>query len=142
MTEREAAREALDQIAAARRATAERAASPRGYYTMAGAGMGVVMIGLASEGWLRWVLYALGLLTVLGALTWYSQHTGIVAWATLREPGSWRAWLMIAVALAGLGVSWLGLLAATIAAVVTVVGWSILGPRWDADWVRSLEEQP
>ncbi len=142
MTERDEAREALEQIAATRRTTAHRVASPKGYYAVAGVGMGMVTLGLGLEGWVRWALYAVGLVTVLGAMQWYSKHTGVVTWATLREPGAWRAWLMIAVSIAGLAVALFGAVPAAIAAVVTALSWAVLGPAWDADWVRSIEDQP
>ncbi len=143
MNERDEAREALESIAATRRTAAHRAASPKGYYAMAGLGIGVVMLGLGLDnGPLRWALYAVGLATTFGAMVWYSRHTGVVAWATLRERGAWRAWLMMLVSFAGIGVAMLGMPAAAIAAAVTVVTWSVLGPAWDADWVRSIEGQP
>ncbi|MFO6452992.1 MULTISPECIES: hypothetical protein [unclassified Aeromicrobium] len=142
MTERDEAREALEQIAATRRETAHRAASPRGYYAVAGFGMGLVILGLGLDGWVRWVLYVIGLATAFGAMTWYTKHTGIVTFATLREPGAWRAWLMVAVSLVSLGLAFLGPVVAAVAALVTTATWAVLGPRWDADWVRSIEEQP
>lgn len=137
------AREALEQIAATRRNTAEHAASPKGYYAVAGFGMALVTVGLGVDGGMRWALYAIGLITMIMAMRWYSERTGIVAWATLREPGAWRAWIMAAVALVGVGVALaLGLGAAIGAALVTWVVWSVVGPRWDAVWRRSLEAQP
>ncbi|SKB08795.1 hypothetical protein [Aeromicrobium choanae] len=142
MTERDEAREALEQIAATRRETAHRAASPKGYYAVAGAGMGLVILGLGLDGPVRWVLYAVGLATTFGAMNWYTKHTGIVTFATLREPGAWRAWLMIGVSLVALAVSWTGPVVAAVGAVVTALAWAALGPKWDAAWVRSIEEQP
>lgn len=142
MNERDEAREALEQIAATRRTTAHRVASPKGYYAVAGTGMGLVILGLGLDGWVRWALYVAGLVTVFGAMQWYSKHTGVVTWATLREPGAWRAWVMIAVSLVGLGVAGFGVTAAVVAAVVTVLTWATLGPAWDAAWVRSIEDQP
>jgi hypothetical protein len=142
MDERDAAREALEQIAATRRTTAHRAASPKGYYTVAGAGMGLMILGTGLGSWMHWALYVAGLACVLAAMQWYSKHTGIVTWATLREPGAWRAWAMIAIGLAGLLVAFAGPIPAAIAALVTVATWSVLGPAWDAAWVRSIEEQP
>ena len=142
MTERDEAREALEQIAATRRETAHRAASPKGYYAVAGVGMGLVILGLGLEGPVRWVLYFVGLATALGAMSWYTKHTGIVTFATLREPGAWRAWLMIGVSLAALAVAWTGPVVAALGAAVTALTWAVLGPKWDAVWVRSIEEQP
>lgn len=142
MDERDAAREALEQIAVTRRTTAHRVASPKGYYAVAGVGVGLVTLGLGLDGWVRWVLYVAGLVTVLGAMQWYSKHTGVVTWATLREPGAWRAWLMIAVSIAGLAAATFGPLPAVVAGVVTASSWAVLGPAWDADWVRSIEGQP
>ena len=142
MDERDAAREALEQIAVTRRTTAHRVASPKGYYAVAGVGVGLVTLGLGLDGWVRWVLYVAGLATVLGAMQWYSKHTGVVTWATLREPGAWRAWLMIAVSIAGLAAATFGPLPAVVAGVVTASSWAVLGPAWDADWVRSIEGQP
>jgi len=60
----------------------------------------------------------------------------------LREPGAWRAWLMIAVSIAGLAAAAFGPLPAVVAGVVTASSWAVLGPAWDADWVRSIEGQP
>ncbi|WP_286929857.1 MULTISPECIES: hypothetical protein [Aeromicrobium] len=142
MTERDEAREALEQIAATRRETARRAASPKGYYAVAGVGMGLVILGLGLDGPVRWVLYVVGLATALGAMSWYTKHTGIVTFATLREPGAWRAWLMIGVSLVALAVAWTGPVVAAVGAVVTALTWAVLGPAWDAAWVRSIEEQP
>lgn len=142
MDKRDEAREALDQIAATRRSTAHRVASPQGYYAVAGAGVALVTLGLGLDGWVRWALYVAGLATVLGAMQWYSKHTGVVTWATLREPGAWRAWLMIVISIAGLAVASFGSIPAAIAAVVTAMSWAVLGPAWDADWVRSIEGQP
>ncbi|GAA3545002.1 hypothetical protein AFL01nite_16010 [Aeromicrobium flavum] len=142
MDERDEAREALEQIAATRRETARRSASPKGYYAVAGTGMGLVILGLGLDGPVRWVLYAAGLAVVFGAMTWYTKHTGVVTWANLREPGAWRAWLMIAVSLVGLAVASAGPWVAAGAGAVTALTWAVLGPRWDADWVRSIEEQP
>ena len=142
MTERDEAREALEQIAATRRETAHRAASPKGYYAVAGIGMGLVILGLGLDGPVRWVLYVVGLATALGAMSWYTKHTGIVTFATLREPGAWRAWLMIGVSLVALAVAWTGPVVAALGAVVTALTWAVLGPAWDAAWVRSIEEQP
>lgn len=142
MSEQDEAREALESIAATRRETADRAASPSGYYALAGFGMAVVTVGIGLEDAWRWGLYALGLAIVLGAMVWYSRHTGIVTFATLREPGAWRAWSMIVVSIVGLLVAALfGVVPAIVAAVVTFACWSILGPTWDADWQRSLEQQ-
>ena len=141
MDERDEAREALGRIEDTRRATARRAASPKGYYAVAGAGMGLVTLGIGLDGWTRWILYFVGLACAYGAMVWYTKHTGVVTWATLREPGAWRAWLMIAVSLVGLAVAILGAAPAAIAAGVTVLTWSVLGPAWDAAWVRSLEGQ-
>lgn len=142
MDERDEAREALEQIAATRRTTAHRVASPKGYYAVAGAGMAAVILGIGLDGWVRWVLYAVGLVTVFGAMQWYTKHTGVVTWATLREPGAWRAWLMMAVAIVGVAVAVLGPWPALAAAVATAVSWAVLGPAWDAAWVRSIEDQP
>ncbi|MCD9154724.1 hypothetical protein [Aeromicrobium duanguangcaii] len=142
MDERDEAREALEQIAATRRTTAHRVASPKGYYALAGAGVGLVILGLGLDGWARWVLYGTGLLIVFGAMQWYTRHTGAVAWATLREPGAWRAWLMAGISFVSMGVAFFGPLPATVAAVVTAASWAVLGPAWDADWVRSIEKQP
>ncbi|MBA4609519.1 hypothetical protein H1W00_13615 [Aeromicrobium sp. Marseille-Q0843] len=142
MTERDEAREALEQIAATRRETAHRAASPKGYYAVAGVGMGLVILGLGLDGPVRWVLYVVGLATALGAMSWYTKHTGIVTFATLREPGAWRAWLMIGVSLVALAVAWTGPVVAAVGAVVTALTWAVLGPAWDVAWVRSIEEQP
>lgn len=142
MDERDEARDALEQIAATRRTTAHRVASPRGYYAVAGAGMALVIVGIGLDGWVRWALYAAGLATVVGAMSWYSKHTGVVTWATLREPGAWRAWLMVAVAIVGLGLALFGPWPAVVGAAATVLAWAVLGPAWDADWVRSIEEQP
>lgn len=142
MTERDEAREALEQIAATRRETAHRAASPKGYYAVAGVGMGLVILGLGLDGPMRWVLYVVGLATTLGAMSWYTKHTGIVTFATLREPGAWRAWLMIGLSLVALAVAWTGPVVAALGAVVTALTWAVLGPAWDAAWVRSIEEQP
>lgn len=142
MDERDEARKALEDIAVTRRTTAHRVASPKGYYAVSGFGMGLVILGLGLDGWVRWVLYAAGLVTVFGAMQWYSKHTGVVTWATLREPGAWRAWLMIAISLIGLAVASFSVTAAVVAAVVTPLSWAVLGPAWDAAWVRSIEEQP
>lgn len=142
MDERDAAREALEQIAVTRRTTAHRVASPKGYYAVAGVGVGLVTLGLGLDGWVRWALYVAGLATVLGAMQWYTRRTGVVTWATLREPGAWRAWLMIAVSIAGLAAAAFGPLPAVVAGVVTASSWAVLGPAWDADWVRSIEGQP
>jgi hypothetical protein len=142
MDERDQAREALEQIAATRRATAHRAASPKGYYAVAGTGMGLVILGIGLDGVTRWVLYVVGLLVVLGAMRWYTRHTGVVTWANLRERGAWQAWLMIVVSVVGLVVASIGSeVVAAGAAVVTALTWAVLGPRWDADWVRSIEDQ-
>jgi len=143
MDEREQAREALEQIAATRRTTAHRAASPKGYYAVAGIGVGLVIVGIGLDGWVRWVLYAVGLVTVLLAMRWYTKHTGVVAWATFREPGAWRAFVMMGVSFAGIAVASFGSLWwAAGAAVVTVLTWAVMGPAWDRAWVRSIEEQP
>ncbi|MTB88974.1 hypothetical protein H9L21_11625 [Aeromicrobium senzhongii] len=142
MDERDQAREALEQIAATRRTTAQRVASPKGYYAVAGSGAALVIVGLGLDGWVRWALYAVGLLTVFGAMQWYTRHTGAVAWATLREPGAWRAWLMAGISFVAMGVAFFGPVPAVIGAVVTAASWAVLGPAWDADWVRSIEEQP
>lgn len=142
MNEHDEAREALDQIAATRRETANQAASPKGYYTLAGFGMALMIVGIGIDGSVRWTFYVLGLLTMLGAMQWYSKHTGIVTWATLRERGAWRAWVIIAVSLVGVFVALLGQIPAVCAAIVTWVVWTFVGPKWDAAWVRSIEEQP
>ncbi len=142
MSEEDEAREALEQIAATRRSTAHRAASPKGYYALAGFGMSLMTIGIGIEGSVRWTFYVLGLLTMFGALQWYSKHTGIVTWATLREPGAWRAWVIVVVSIAGVAVALFGTVPAICAAVVTWTTWAVLGPSWDAAWVRSIEEQP
>lgn len=143
MSEQDEAREALRRIDATRHQTAHRAASPKGYYSVVGMGMSLVILGLGLDGWVRWVLYGVGILIALGGMQWYTKHTGVVAWATLREPGAWRVWIMIAVALLSLAVATLGpVVVAAVAAAATFVVWSILGPAWDADWVRSIERQP
>ncbi|MFS0884265.1 hypothetical protein [Aeromicrobium sp. 179-A 4D2 NHS] len=142
MDERDEARDALEQIAATRRTTAHRVASPRGYYAVAGTGVALVILGLGLDGWVRWALYAAGLVTVFGAMSWYTKHTGVVTWATFREPGAWRAFLMIGVSVVGVAVATFGIVYAAVAAVVTALTWAIVGPAWDAAWVRSIEEQP
>lgn len=142
MDERDEARDALEQIAATRRTTAHRVASPRGYYAVAGTGVALVILGLGLDGWVRWALYAAGLVTVFGAMSWYTKHTGVVTWATFREPGAWRAFLMIGVSVVGVAVATFGIVSAAVAAVVTALTWAIVGPAWDAAWVRSIEEQP
>lgn len=143
MDERDEAREALEDIARTRRDTARAAASPKGYYFAAGSGIALVILGLGLEGTARWVFYAFGLLTTLSAMRWYTKHTGVVTWATFREPGAWRAWVIVAVSLAGIVVaSTLDAVAALVAAVVTLTAWSVLGPSWDEAWVRSIQDQP
>ena len=143
MSERDEARAALEAIGRVRRDTAHRAASPTGYYAVAGFGAGCLTIGVGADGPWRWVLYVVGLMILLGAMSWYSRHTGIVTFATLRESGAWRAWIMIAVMLVGVIVAATsGLVPAVVGALVTFACWALLGPAWDAAWQRSLERQP
>lgn len=143
MDERDEAREALENIARTRRDTARAAASPKGYYFAAGSGIALVILGLGLEGTARWVFYAFGLLTTLSAMRWYTKHTGVVTWATFRERGAWRVWVIVAVSLGGIVVATtLGTAAALVAAVATLAAWSGLGPSWDEAWVRSIQDQP
>ena len=142
MDERDEAREALEQIAATRRTTAHRVASPKGYYAVAGAGMAVVILWIGLDGWVRWVVYVVGFVTVLGAMRWYTQHTGVVTWATFREPGAWRAFLMMGVSVVGVAAATFGPAWAAGGALATFATWALVGPAWDAAWVRSIEDQP
>ena len=63
--------------------------------------------------------------------------------ATLREKGAWMAWLMILVIVAALCAAMVArdLTVSIIGAAVALPLASVLGPRWDAAWVRSLTER-
>lgn len=142
MTDQDEARRALEMIEETRRDTARNAASPRGYYALVGAGVAAMIVGIADDGVLRWVLYAVGLAAILGGILWYRNRTGTMTFATFRERGAWLAGLLFALSVAGAVVALLGPIAAVIAAVLVWIGWVVIGPRWDAAWVRSIEEQP
>ena len=141
MTDRNDARRALESIAQTRRETARSAASPRGDYVLVGLGVATIIAGVPGGGMLRWSLYAAGLACILIAMAWYRRHTRTMTLATFREPGAWMAWLLIGISTTGAIVALLGNLQAIIAAAATGVAWAIIGPRWDAAWVRSIEEQ-
>lgn len=144
MVERDEAQVALDSIARTRQDAARSAASPWWYYPVIGGAMGLMAISYGIEASWGKALWAAGIVVVVAAMWGYSEHTGSATWATLREPGAWRAWLMIAALLAGVfgAMALQDLLLNAIIAGGMVAVCAVLGPRWDADWVRSLEEQP
>ncbi len=144
MDKRDEAQAALTSIEHARGELAQRAASPRGYYAVVGAGAALMVFGCGLDGWLSWVLIAFGAGVEASGLSWYVRSTGVVAFATLREQGAWRAWLMIAVLVAALVASLAldSLLAAAVGALAVFVAFAVLGPQWDRAWVRSIRAQP
>ena len=83
-------------------------------------------------------------MALLLAVRGYVKHTGTWAVATLREPGAWRAWLMIGIMLTGMAVAIAAhdLLVSAGAAIVIVATCALLGPSWDRSWVHNLERQP
>lgn len=138
----EAAR-ALDAISGTRREVAGRVGSPPHYYTKLGAGMGLICLA-QPLGDVAKILVALVAALLLGwAIGSYVRATGTWTMATLREPGAWMAWLMVAVMIGALAAStfvqvWAVCIPAA-AACLAVTWW--LGPRWDAAWVRSLADR-
>ncbi len=139
------ARAALDEAASARAAMAGRAASPAGYYLVLGVASALVMVGLSARGqwWGIALIVAAALLLALD-MWWYTRHTGIVALATLREPGAWAAWSMIGTIVLGVAVSagvgdlWVSMGCGVVTLLVT----GVVGPIWDRAWVRSVARQP
>ena len=138
----EAAR-ALEEIGGTRQRVAARVGAPRGYYLRVGVGTAALTVAQAMDDPWRLLVAGLGLVLVLWSMRSYTEATGSWSIATLRETGAWRVWLMIVVMVAALlsamttrewAVALVG--AAAVLAVVPT-----LGPRWDADWVRSLERQ-
>jgi len=136
----EAAR-ALEEIGGTRREVATRVGAPSGYYLRVGVGAAALTVSQAMGDPWRLLVAALGLVLVLWSMRSYTEATGSWSMATLRENGAWRAWLMMAVMVAALVSAmltreWVVALVGA-AAILAVV--PTLGPRWDADWVRSLE---
>ncbi|MFC6152789.1 hypothetical protein [Nocardioides yefusunii] len=136
---------ALAAISSTRADVADRIGSPPHYYTKLGVAMALI-VGAQADA----VPTALSITAVVAAcalLGWavrsYIDRTGNWTMATLREPGAWKAWLMLAVML-------VSLVAATVThnGVVCVIGavasfgvCTFLGPRWDAAWVASKKRQ-
>ncbi len=133
---------ALDMVHEAHRTVAARAASPRGYYVLVGAALALLVGSLPVQNSLRWAFVAAALALAVGAISWYRRHTGVAAYATFRERGVWRVWALIGVLLVGGAAAALtGSYLVSIPAALVVWGvcaW--LGPAWDADMVRSLEQ--
>lgn len=136
----EAAR-ALEEISGTRHAVAARVGAPSGYYLRLGVSTAILVLAQAADDPWRMV----GLIVALAVLGWavrdYRRATGTWTMASLRIPGVWRFWVMAAVMMAALLVamearSWIASLGGA-AAILAVV--PTFGPRWDADWVRSLE---
>src|SRR3954452_19944916 len=93
--------EALAALSMAQNASAQvasRAASPRGYYLVLGIAAGLLCLGgslLHDQRWLGAGLVVLAGVLLVADMAWYTRSTGMVAMASLRDPGAWRAWLMI-----------------------------------------------
>lgn len=138
-----AANEALQSIHATRGEVMKRVGSPPGYYLKLAIAVALIA---ASQPFGNSVKVP-ATIVALGLLAWairsYSTHTGSLTFATLREPGAWMAWLMMLVIIGGIAAAMLtrDVLVSTVAAVAALAVVPTLGPRWDAAWVRSLEDK-
>ena len=137
------AAQALESIKGTRQEVASRVGSPPHYYTKLGVAMALLCLAQSFDDVVRLAVSV----AALGVLFWatysYSHRTGTWTMATLREKGAWMAWLMILVIVAALCAAMVArdLTVSIIGAAVVLPLASVLGPRWDAAWVRSLTER-
>lgn len=132
---------ALESISGTRREVASRVGSPPHYYTKLGVGLALICLSQPVEIPLKAVATFVAIALFFWAIRSYVNATGTFTMATLREPGAWMAWTMMAVMLAALAAStivqtWAVCIPSAVAAFVVP---ALLGPQWDAAWVRSLE---
>ena len=138
-----AAAEALRSIDTTRGEVMKRVGSPPGYYFQLGVAMALITasqpFGTAVK--VPAVIIAVGLMA--WAIRSYSTHTGSLTMATLREPGAWMAWLMMLVIIGGVAAALLteDVIVSVVAAAIILAVVPTVGPRWDAAWVRSLEDK-
>lgn len=144
MVREEQAREALDVVGRVRGDVALRVSTPGWYWPVVGVGAVLMAFGGGVGGAWGAVLLGLGLATLVADMVAYARVTGSWTMATMREPGAWAAWVMVAVIVIGLFGSIVAgnLVVSAVASVVMFVTICVLGPRWNAAWVRSLREQP
>ncbi|WP_336085738.1 hypothetical protein [Nocardia sp. SSK8] len=144
MTREDQARDALAAIGQVRDDVARRVSTPGWYWPVLGAGAALLALGSGIGGLWGGVLLALGLLALVGDMVAYARVTGSWTMATMREQGAWTAWVMVVVIVGGVFASIVAgsVVVSAVAAVVMFVTVCVLGPRWNAAWVRSLREQP
>jgi len=141
--ERDEAAEALESIDVTRRALAPRLTAPRGYYAYLSVGAGLLILSAPLESGLRWVLMMAAAGVFVSAMYWYRNSTGTWSIANVFDVSAWRFWLMILPFLAGfLAAAITELMWVAIAAAIGVVLlWSIVGPIWDRDFRRQVEDR-
>lgn len=140
--DRDAAREALASIDKARGDVADRARAPRGFYTYLSLGAALLMISFALDTWWRLPFVLVGAVVVFSSIGWYRNSTGVWDFGNPFVRDAWRYWLMIVPFVAGLvatAVTRNVALSVALGAVIVLL-WTIVGPQWDRDYRRALQE--
>lgn len=141
--EKDEAAEALDSIDVTRRELAPRLKAPRGYYTYLSVGAGLLILSVPLESGWRWVLLLAAVGIILSSMYWYRNSTGAWSIANIFARSAWRFWVMLLLFLGGyLATAITERMAVAIpSAIGVILVWSIIGPMWDRDYRRSVEER-
>ncbi|RLV54662.1 hypothetical protein D9V41_15205 [Aeromicrobium phragmitis] len=140
--DRDAAREALASIDKARDDVAERARAPRGFYTYLAVGAALLTVSFAVGTWWRLLLVLVGAGIVFSSIRWYRNSTGVWDFGNPFVREAWRYWLMIvpfALALVATAIIRDVVVSVVLGGLIVVL-WSVVGPQWDRDYRRALQE--